>query len=272
MRAENDGLLSLPLSSKGGEGNGVTAASERSGYASACAGFTLIEIVGVLAILAILALVVFSVTTRSLDFAAANLESTSLANYATAFQNNILRNRYIPGASDWATVIAAELGVNVSSVTNNGHNITNRFFLIDPALQIGTNAAGMLPYVQSNLVLYVAANSQAYQPNSPRVMIVSSLSTPLPDFVTSGTASSAVFNNLWNWPNQSAAPPAGWPANWNNRGTDLVVQRINLAPLFVHLTLQDYPPSSSYTNSGQYAIDRLATNQVPPTTAWVPTS
>jgi hypothetical protein len=162
-------------------------------------------------------------------------------------------------------VIAAELGVNVSSVANNGRN-NPRCFLIDPALQIAPNTPGVppyLPYAQSNLVSAIAATGQAIQPVSPRVIIVSSLSTPLPSFVTSGPASSAVFSNLWNWPDQSAAPPAGWPANWYNRGADLVVQRINLAPLFVHLTLQNYPPIYTITGQGQYAIDHLLTNQVP---------
>ena len=50
-----------------------------------------------------------------------------LASYATALQNNVLRNRYIPGRSDWANVIAAELGVNVSSVAINGRNNSNYF-------------------------------------------------------------------------------------------------------------------------------------------------
>jgi type II secretory pathway pseudopilin PulG len=223
--------------------------------------FTLIEVVGILAVLAILATIILSTTTQRLDIAAANLESTSLANCATALQNNILRNRYIPGPSDWATNIATELGVNVSSVTTNARN-NPRCFLIDPALQMPP-LAGTLPYAQSNTVMVMATSGQINQPFSPRVMIVSSLSTLLPSFINNGTASSAVFNNLWNWSDQSAAPPAGWPANWNNRGTDLVVQRINLAPLFVHLTLQNYPPPPIYNNQGQYAIDRLATNQVP---------
>ena len=114
-------------------------------------GFSLIEMIGLVAILAILATVIISTTPRRLDIAAANLENTNLVNYAAALQNNILRSRYIPGTNDWATAIAAELGVNVSSVTNNARNIP-RYFLIDPAMQIGANALGVLPYAQSNVV------------------------------------------------------------------------------------------------------------------------
>jgi hypothetical protein len=162
-------------------------------------------------------------------------------------------------------VIAAELGVNVSTVTINSRNNMN-YFLIHPDLQIAPSTAGVppyLPYVQSN-VLAVAATGQAIQPpTNACVMIVSSLSTPLPLFITSGPVSSAVFNNLWNWTDQSADPPAGWPANWYKRGTDLVVQRINLAPLFVHLTLQNYPPPPLNSNPGRYAVAGLGPYQVP---------
>jgi type II secretory pathway pseudopilin PulG len=235
------------------------------GSAAARLGFTLIEVIGILAVLAILATVVLSTTTSSLDTAAANLENTNLVNYAAALQNSILRNRYIPGKNDWFTVIATELGVNVSSVTNTARNLP-RYFLIDPAIQIGANAAGVLPYAQSNLFLN-GASGQMTNLISPRVMIVSSValspSTQFPPFVTSGTLSETNFNNLWNWTDQSLNAPSDWPTSWNNYGRDLLVQRINLAPLFVHLTLQNYPPPPLSTIQGQYAIDRWATNPVP---------
>jgi hypothetical protein len=214
--------------------------------------------IGALTIVAILATVLVSATTRHMDLAAANLESTNLVNYAMALQNSVARNRYIPGTNDWASVIAGELGVSAYSVTNSPRN-TPRYFLIDPALQIGTNAAGLLPYAQSNLVLAIASTGQTIQPVSPRVMIISTLSTPLPSFIASGVASSTVFSNIWNWTDQSATPPAGWPANWNNYGTDLRVQRISLAPLFAHLMLQNYPPPPLGTMQGRYELDRMPT-------------
>ncbi len=254
-----------PVATNTPRSESTRGSSRTFGPVAARPGFTLIEMIGVLGVLAILATVILSNATLSLDTAAANLENTNLVNFATALQNNILRNRYIPGASDWATVIATELGVNVSSVTNTPRNLP-RYFLIDPALQIYPYAAGTLPYAQSILVSNIATTGQGSQPVSPRVMIVSSISTPLPSFVTSGTPSSAVFNNLWNWTDQSVNPPSGWPTSWNNYGRDLLVQRINLAPLFVHLTLQNYPPPPVSTIQGQYAIDRwatLATNAVP---------
>jgi type II secretory pathway pseudopilin PulG len=214
----------------------------------------LIEMIGVLAIVAILASIIVSTTTRRLDIAAANLESTTQVRYAAALQASILRNRNIPGTNNWADTIAVELGVNTASITTSPRNLL-RCFLIDRKLQIGT---GGLPYFQSNIVQNLSISNQMNPPFSPRVMIVSSLSTPLPSFVTNGTYSDADFSNLWNWSDQSSAPPTNWPANWNNRGNDLVVQRIDLTSLFVHVTLQNYLP----TDQGSYAVDGLPPNPV----------
>ena len=222
--------------------------------------FTLIELVGTLAVLAILAATLLPVLVSRTDKAVADQEKATLQTFATALQNNILRNRYIPGSNDWAANLAIEVGANVASVSTNAV-LLPRYYLIDPALQIGTNAAGTLPYAQSNLFKAIAATGQMAPPASPRLMIVSSTATRLPATIISGsgTPSSTVFSNLWNWSGNSATPPAGWPANWNNRGYDLQVQRINLAPLFVHLMLNNYPFNASVL--GQYAIDQLATNQ-----------
>jgi prepilin-type N-terminal cleavage/methylation domain-containing protein len=241
-------FASSRLPSSGGHGG--------CGKTEIVAGFTLIEMIGVLAIISILATVILFSTTRRLDSAAASLERTNLSDYASALESSILRNRYIPGPNDWATVIAAETGASVASVTNSPRN-TPRYFLIDPALQIGTNAVGFLPYAQSNLVLAIGASNQTIQPVSPRIMIVSTLSTTLPRIITSGTVPPSVFRNLWNWTDQSSTPPAGWPPEWNGRGTDLIVQRVNLTPLFIRLVLQNYPPPPFGGAQGRYAVDRM---------------
>jgi hypothetical protein len=218
--------------------------------------------IGVLAVLAILATILISTTTRSLDVAAASLERTNLVNYATALQKNILRNRYIPGTDTWYTNIASELDVNVWSVTNNSRNIP-RYFVVDPTIQI---AGGVLPYDQDKM-FPAGASGRINQPVSPRVMIVTSLSLSpsrqFPSFITGGTQpTSTQFNNLWNWTDQSANAPSDWSTSWNGYGTDLMVQRVNLTPLFVHLTLQNYPPPPLSGSPGQYTFNGGAVNVV----------
>src|ERR1041385_4087872 len=90
-------------------------------------GMTLIEMIAVLAILAILAAGIFPLLFRQMDKAAADLETSTLKTYVNGLQQTILRNRYIPGTNDWATIIATEAGVNVSGVTTNGRN-RQRYF------------------------------------------------------------------------------------------------------------------------------------------------
>jgi type II secretory pathway pseudopilin PulG len=223
--------------------------------------FTLIELIGVLAIIAILAIGFLSTTTRQVDITVAGQERTNLVSYATALQNSILRNKYIPGTNDWASVIATELGVSTTSVTTNARNY-NRYYLIDPALQIGTNTAGTLPYSQANNLLAMTTNNYYLAaPTSPRLLLVTTLGNALPSFVSNGIASTTVFSNLWNWNDTSHTPPAGFPATWDNYADDLQVQRVNLAPLFVHFIAQNYPTTT--TNLGQFVVDSGRTNTVP---------
>src|SRR5438093_9519170 len=97
--------------------------------------FSLIELIGVLAVMAILAAVLVPSLIRQMDRIAGEQESAALKSFGDALQQSILRKRYIPGASDWATNIAAELGGDVANVSTNARR-QPRFFLIDPALII----------------------------------------------------------------------------------------------------------------------------------------
>src|SRR5262245_52872169 len=113
-------------------------------------GVTLIELIGVLTVLAIFACALVPVLIRQMDKIAGDQESASLKSISEALQQSILRNRYIPNDANWVSTVATELGVNASNVATNGRK-QPRFFLIDPALQVGTNGAG-LPYAQTNWV------------------------------------------------------------------------------------------------------------------------
>src|SRR5437016_4436091 len=144
--------------------------------------FSLIELVGVLAVIAILAAVAVPALIRQMDRIAGEQESAALKSLGDALQQSILRKRYIPSASDWATNIAAELGADVANVNTNQARRQRRFFLIDPALSTGNNSSG-LPYNQTNWVSGSVVTNNAgvlVPPLSPRVMILSSIGRALP--------------------------------------------------------------------------------------------
>src|SRR5205823_4447363 len=172
----------------------------------------------------ILALALAWVSTKSLDTVASNQEGASLQNFAAALQNSILRNRYIPGSSDWYQIIATELGVNTNAVLQTDRRVA-RAFMIDPNFQIGTNSTGALPYSQTT-------SGSTNQPQWPRFIILSSISAALPASATSSTN----FTALWNTTDGSLPANSSF-SGWNGRSDDLKIQRINLGSLFARLRL-----------------------------------
>jgi hypothetical protein len=92
-------------------------------------------------------------------------------------------------------------------------------------------------------------------------MIVSSLGEPLPaNTLTNGVFSSGhpeFFSHLWDTADGTVPSDAAW-SSWTGNARDVIVQRINLAPLFVHLLLGRY---NSIT-SGYYAVDQTPPTQV----------
>ncbi len=218
------------------------------------AAMTLIEVIGVLAVLAILSAGLLPALIRQLDKAVADQENAALKSFGDALQRSILRNRYIPGPDDWASAIATELGVNVSTVSTNARS-RQRWFIIDPNLQIGANGAG-LPYSQANRISRGSSltnlTGQVVAPASPRVMILSSLGPAFPVSMLNGVLPNvADFGLLWN--TADGTLPAGVSAlsGWRGTGEELKIQRLNLSPLFVDLVLGSYGSG----NSGYFAID-----------------
>src|SRR6266568_5854032 len=147
--------------------------------------FSLIEMIGVLAVIAILAAALAPSLVRQMDKTAGDQESAALKSFGDALQQSIMRNRYIPSATDWASTVATELGVDTTAVTDSPRR-QQRFFLIDPNLTI---AGAGLPYTQTSA-------GSASKPVSPRVMILSSVGTALPAGVVSGTTTAANFTNI----------------------------------------------------------------------------
>lgn len=203
-------------------------------------GFTMIEMIGVLAIVAVIAALLVPISLRHLDQVASEQEMARLQALGGALQQSILRTRSIPSPTNWASVLAAQSGMDIRSVTNNFRN-RPRVFLVDAGGWCSTN----LPFSQG-------PGGTSNFPASARVILMSSLGKSLP--VATGMPTAADFNALWD------APPNTVPrGGWNGDPYDVKIQRVNLSPLFVRLVLSTY---NSATN-GQFAIDSSATNQVP---------
>ncbi len=203
--------------------------------------FTLIEMLAVLAIIAILAALIVPNLLKQVDIATANQEVATLQSLGNALQSSILRNFHIPDATDWATVIGTELGLDPNNVSTNLPGKA-RILLIDPAFQVGTNGYGVSYYTQT-------INGSVNAPVSPRFMILSSISTALPTAYVSGVpATSNDFSAIWNTADGSLPPTAAF-TGWNGVNY-LHVQRINLSSLFVKLVLSTY----ASTTNGPYVL------------------
>lgn len=218
--------------------------SPSSGTPSPRSGWTLIELLGVLAVVTILALAVAPALLKEAERRHRDREDLILRQLADGLQNHIARWHTIPNHTTYASLIGAAIGMDPVNVVTNRRGLA-RIYVIDPTFRVGATTNATLPYTQT-----VAGS--AITPVNPRIVILSSLSLALPSTITNGFApSSTTFNAIWS--TAANQVPSGW--TWNGDGADLKIQRINLEPLFIPLTLNNN--SATY---GRYALDN--TNHV----------
>jgi type II secretory pathway pseudopilin PulG len=207
------------------------------------AGFSAIELIGVLAVVTILVAVLAPAVIRQMDQAARTRESADLSSISNAIVLQAISangTKMIPCETNWATAVAGWSQVAVNQVTTNVRR-NARAVLVD---QTGWFSAGK--YEQ-------AAAGSSSLPANARMLILGSIGPALP--IGTGKVSSAAFENLWNTPD--GTKPSGW--TWSGTGDDLVIQRMNFAPLFHRLVLVN----CDTLNSPTYSID-AATAVVPP--------
>src|ERR1051325_8923975 len=103
------------------------------------AGFSLLQMLGVLAIMAVLAGTLLPFLIRSIDRIVSDQEIANLNNFDAALQQSIMRNGFVPSyvGFDWAVTLAAELGIQATTVENNVRG-QPRYYMVDPAIQIGS--------------------------------------------------------------------------------------------------------------------------------------
>jgi len=219
--------------------------------------------IGVLTVIAVLSAVLLPLLIGHIDRLAADQEIATLKSFRDAFQNYVLTTRVVPDQTTWYSAIAGKLGFGTNDILYKVRQESRQYprvFLIDPSLQMGFGWAPTgLPYSQTNFVSSVLNSPML--PTNPRAMIVSSLGQRLPPMVVSGVFSTGhpeYFANLWNTPDGTVPPDGVWNG-WRGNPHDVVVQRINLSPLFVHLVLRKY----NSANDGYFAIDGADGTTVP---------
>ena len=186
--------------------------------------FTLVETLGVLTLIALLTLIVLQSVVGNIKQSKRTAENISMTSIASALKATIVSTQSIPSPNTWAQAVASFMGLAVNQITTTATG-QGRVLLLDPALRISSNSTQVLPYTQT------AAGS--IQPVSPRVILVSSLVTPLPTL----TNDAVTFSNLWN--TSANGVPAGWSSAWGGKGQDLCVLRLDFSTLFHRVVLEN---------------------------------
>jgi len=202
-------------------------------------GSTLLELIGVLGLIAVLAALAMPTVLRQIDNGVLSQETANLNAISNAIVVQLVRSNNIPSQATWAQAAANWLTIPVANVTTTSRHY-QRAYLIDPALNLG---GGGLPYTQTP--------AGTPRPTNPRVMVVSSIAGPLP--VTSGPTNT--FDDIWN--TATGVKPASW-TNWSGNPASVVIQRINLQPLFHRVILFDRDPSTNASLC--FAVNGVATN------------
>lgn len=203
----------------------LPGAAQRKRRAGA-AGYTAIEMMGVLVVAAVLAGVVAESAIQKAKQASRTTEDQTLVYIGSSLQTNIVRSKCVPGLTNWSTAVATEMAASPSTVTLTPAG-NNRLFFLDPTCNVGTNVSQQPPYSQS-------AVGSTVQPANLRVMVVSSLGPALP---TLNPADFTTFTNLWYTPDDGV--PNGWGSPWNGRGKDLKILRLDLGTLFNRVVLEN---------------------------------
>lgn len=185
------------------------------------AGFTLIELVGVLAVLAVLAAVIVPPVIEAVSRAAAEAEEQNLKRIAAALEAWIRRHGEVPGAGNWARAAAEMLGEPYARIARNARGHLRGYYA-DPRF-FGPNDAAFSGYRQSG--------GLAKAPMFPRIVLVSDLTRDAPP----APRTHAAFDAIWEQT----------PAAAVQEGPLVKIQRLELAPLFHRVVLVNRRPDAA---------------------------
>lgn len=177
------------------------------------AGFTLIEMIGVLAILAIMASILTPNVLHSIERAAVRAEAETLHNLGNAIGLYLRDNRVLPleGAGNWDNQIANYASLNAADILTNkrqklGVGWVPRLYVIDP----------------------VVANQ--------RVLLISSMRNTVA--LPSIAQVKASFQSIWDTASNKVPVGAGWggwgagPVPALDNIEYLVIERVSLASIY----------------------------------------
>jgi type II secretory pathway pseudopilin PulG len=210
-------------------------------------GFSVIELVGVLTIISLIAVAAAPAFIKRIDHDFRTTERQTLQKLASGLKESCVRKLQIPTGPNWAATIASNLDLNISQVSTNSRKHL-RLFVQDPGFTV--NGAS-LPYAQGGGATVAPVNA--------RGMILSTAAVPLPDL---SSISGADFTNIWTTAN-GTKPTA--LTSWTGTGEDLVIERVEFAPIFHKVVLINVDPlPDAVPNRGYYAVGTNAATWLVP--------
>jgi len=198
------------------------------------AGFTLIEMIGVLSIMAILAAVMMPDLIKQIDAAHADAETQTLKTLTLSMEQYIKASKAIPSAVNWAQLISSYSDAPASRISRNQAGFMRRLY-IDPRFMT-TQDSAFAGYTQTSGLMKA--------PVSPRLMIVSNLHADVPP----QPAGSAAFHAIWEQQPGALLIESG----------DVKIKRLHLGYLFHHVLL-----TNKSTVSPSYQLEAGVKGTVP---------
>jgi hypothetical protein len=191
---------------------------------------------------------VTTVLLRHYDRLAWQEERSTMAQIHRAVREHVMDSTSIPGPGDLLTSAASRAGRSPTQVAVNARG-NPRVVLVEPGLGLGPTGSQGLPFSQGMI--------GSRQPQNSRLVLLSSAGEALPTNLVSGaTLTASQFSNLWV--TAQGQVPAGW--NWAGRAEDLCIERVQLADLFVRVTLRYHTPAPEHQGRYTLASQGFTTN------------
>jgi prepilin-type N-terminal cleavage/methylation domain-containing protein len=180
-------------------------------------GFSLLEMIGVMAVMAIFAGALAPSVFQVIEEGYQGAEQQSLRSIGESLERYVRSSKSIPSlaAADWASAVADYASLAPQRVLTNEKQFARRLYA-DPQFFTTTNQA---------FTGYIQTQGLANAPNSPRLMVVSSLAGN----ITANLNTHERFTDVWEQTADALIVET----------KEVMIERVNLAPLFVRMVLNN---------------------------------